>query len=952
MAIINGTAANNSLSGTALSDNISGFGGNDTLYGQAGDDILDGGDDNDLLNGGTGADQMFGGNGNDTISVDNLGDFASGGGGIDLVQVSLAAGIYVLAGDVENATAMGSTLINLQGNGLDNVLIGSTGTNQLFGAGGNDTLDGGTGGGDYMEGGTGDDTYVVDHLTDTVNEVGGGGTDLVQVKLTSGVYTLGIDVENGQVMGSSAAGITGNALNNYLTGSSGANTLSGGNGMDTLDGGAGNDRLIGGVGDDLYIVNVAGDVIVEATGEGADHVQVAFTSAGTYTLSDYIETATVTSGAQGVNITGNFQANVLTGSALNNVLSGGGGNDTLEGLSGSDTLDGGAGTDRAIINGNFADFVITAAPTGPVGDIQLKSLTQTIIIRGVEVLQFNDGDQVVAELSIPTNGNDFLTMTGVGGQVNALAGNDTVIGTAGNDTIDGGKGDDLMSGGLGDDVYYLDSLTDSPVENPGGGNDKIYLSAASGTYVLPTEVEWIQVTSTGAVNVTGHNTIGNTITGGSGANILTGGTQNDTLDGGLGNDKLIGGLGDDLYVVNVAGDVVTENVAEGTDTVRVAFTAAGTYALSANVENAVTIGSVNVNITGNFLNNELTGNDGNNLLNSGEGNDTVFGSVGNDTVDGGIGSLDMLDLSAYGTSGDWTVTRVNTTDIKLTYTLLANTSVTLRNVEFVKFSDTTTSPESLLATASTPFADNLYLAVPGTLDGGAGNDTLHGSSGNDTLIGGTGNDVMYGGAGNDIYRVDSASDVIVENSDENPGDNGDTVEVFMTTGTYALGLGNDLEIGIIKSTGAVNLTGNELDNTLTGGKGANILIGGAGDDTISGGNGADVLTGGEGNDMFMFDFHDVDNPIGSTNVDKITDFVNGEDHITINLSASLKYGGVLGGADLDITTSTYFRYNAATGALTFDEDGFGVGKASINIAILGTTTHPAFLLASDVTIIG
>jgi Ca2+-binding RTX toxin-like protein len=954
MATITGTAANNSLNGTALSDDIYGGDGNDTLNGQAGDDFLFGENGNDRLNGGTGADFMDGGAGNDTIAVDNLADVAFGGTGIDLVEITLAGGgTYFLASDVENATAMGSTLINITGNGLNNVLTGNSAYNILRGDAGDDTLDGGTGG-DLMEGGTGNDTYVVDNISDTVSEVGGDGTDLVQVKLTSGIYTLGADIENGQVLGSSAAGITGNALDNKLTGSSGANTLTGGLGNDTLDGGAGNDRLIGGVGDDVYVVNTAGDVIVEATGEGDDHVEVAFTSAGTYTLSDYIETATVTSGVQGVNITGNFQANLLTGSALNNVLSGGGGNDTLVGLSGNDTLDGGAGTDRAIINGNFGDFVITAAPSGLAGDIQLKSLSQTIIIRGVEILEFNGGvEKVVAELSIPTNGNDFLTMTGFGGQVNALAGNDTIIGTTGDDTIDGGKGDDLMSGGLGDDVYYLDSLTDSPVENPGGGNDKIYLSAASGTYVLPTEVEWIQVTSTGAVNVTGHDTTGNTITGGSGANILKGGTQNDTLDGGLGNDKLIGGLGDDLYVVNVAGDVVTENVAEGTDTVRVAFTAAGTYALSANVENAVAVGAVNVNITGNFLNNELTGNDGNNLLNGGDGNDTVFGSLGNDTVDGGIGSLDMVDLTTVGgTSGQWTVTRVNTTDIKLTSTLAANTSVTLRNVEFVKFSDTTTSPASLLETASTPFADNLYLAASGTLDGGAGNDTLHGSSDADTLIGGTGNDVMYGGAGNDTYRVDSASDVIVENSDEDPGDNLDTVEVFMTTGTYSLGLGNDLEIGIIKSTGAVNLTGNELDNTLTGGKGANILIGGAGDDTISGGNGADVLTGGEGNDVFMFNFHDVDNPIGSTNVDKITDFVNGEDRITIDLSASLKYGGVLGVADLDITTSTYFRYNAATGALTFDEDGFGVGKASINIAILGTTTHPAFLLASDVTIIG
>jgi Ca2+-binding RTX toxin-like protein len=945
MAIINGTAANNSLSGTALADVISGLDGNDTLYGQGGDDQLFGGNGNDLLNGGTGADLMDGGDGNDTISVDNVGDVASGGGGIDLVQVTLAAGMYNLLGDVENATAMGATLVNITGNALGNVLTGNTASNQLYGAGGNDTLNGGTGA-DYMEGGADDDTYVVDNVGDTVVEAAAGGTDLVQVTLTSGIYTLGAEVENGQVMGSSAASIVGNTMDNYLTGSGGANTLSGLGGNDTLDGGAGNDRLIGGIGDDLYIVNVAGDVIVEATGEGTDHVQVAFTSAGTYTLSDYIETATVTSGAQGVNITGNFQANVLTGSALNNVLSGGGGNDTLEGLSGNDTLDGGAGTDRAIINGNFGDFVITAAPSGLAGDIQLKSLTQTIIIRGVEVLQFNDGDKVVAELSIPTNGDDFLTMTGVGGQINALAGNDSVIGTAGNDTIDGGKGNDLMSGGLGDDVYYLDSLTDSPVENPGGGNDSIYLSVASGTYVLPTEVEWIQVTSTGAVNVTGHNTAGNTITGGSGANILTGGTQNDTLDGGLGNDNLIGGLGDDLYVVNAATDVILENVAEGTDTVRVQFTAAGTYALSANVENAIAVGPVNVNITGNFLDNELTGNSGNNLLNGGEGNDTVFGSLGNDTVDGGIGSMDMVDLSAYGTSGDWTVTRVNTTDIKLTYTLAPNTSVTLRNVEFVQFSDTTSSPESLLATASTPFADNLTLSVPGTLDGGAGNDTLRGSSGGDTLIGGTGSDVMYGLGGNDTFYVDSASDLIVENFDENLGDNLDTVIVTMTTGTYALGLGNDLEIGIIQSTGAVNLTGNELDNTLIGGAGANILIGGAGNDTINGGLGADVLTGGAGNDEFMF----TATPSG-TNVDKITDFVNGEDHITIDLSGT-PYGGVLGGADLDITTSTYFRYNAATGALMFDSDGFGVGKASINIAILGTTTHPAFLLASDVTIIG
>jgi Ca2+-binding RTX toxin-like protein len=50
--------------------------------------------------------------------------------------------------------------------------------------------------------------------------------------------------------------------------------------------------------------------------------------------------------------------------------------------------------------------------------------------------------------------------------------------------------------------------------------------------------------------------------------------------------------------------------------------------------------------------------------------------------------------------------------------------------------------------------------------GGAGNDTLMGGAGNDELDGGVGNDSMAGGAGNDTYYVDSATDVVVENSGE------------------------------------------------------------------------------------------------------------------------------------------------------------------------------------------
>lgn len=85
-----------------------------------------------------------------------------------------------------------------------------------------------------------------------VVENAGSGVDLVKSAV---VYTLGADVENLELTGSSAVAGTGNALNNVITGNTGANTLTGGDGEDTLHGGTGTaaDTLIGGLGADTYI---------------------------------------------------------------------------------------------------------------------------------------------------------------------------------------------------------------------------------------------------------------------------------------------------------------------------------------------------------------------------------------------------------------------------------------------------------------------------------------------------------------------------------------------------------------------------------------------------------------------------------------------------------------------------------------------------------------------------
>ncbi|KJV06864.1 calcium-binding protein, partial [Methylocucumis oryzae] len=83
MAVINGTAADDTLTGGVGDDSISGLVGNDVLSGMAGNDTLNGGAGDDTLNGGIGNDTyQFGvGSGNDSISEWD----SSGRGGTDQI---------------------------------------------------------------------------------------------------------------------------------------------------------------------------------------------------------------------------------------------------------------------------------------------------------------------------------------------------------------------------------------------------------------------------------------------------------------------------------------------------------------------------------------------------------------------------------------------------------------------------------------------------------------------------------------------------------------------------------------------------------------------------------------------------------------------------------------------------------------------------------------------------
>jgi len=306
---------NDTLDGSA-SD---GFGGTDVLRHIEG---VRGSAFNDVLTGSNSAafESFEGREGNDTIN---------GNGGVDRVDYQNSrAGVTVnlvsgLASDGYGGTDTLSNIENVRGSrDFNDLIIGSSANNKLEGLGGNDTLNGGAGA-DNMIGGDGSDTYYVDNIGDVVSEtnavVSTGGTDLVLSYLSA--YTLGANVENGRILSSGTASLTGNALANLLYAGAGNNVLDGGLGTDT----ASYQYATAGV-----TVSLASTVAQATGGSGSD------------TLKN-VE-----------NLTGSNFADTLTGSTGNNTLNGGTGNDILNGGAGNDVLIGGLGADQ-LTGGTGAD---------------------------------------------------------------------------------------------------------------------------------------------------------------------------------------------------------------------------------------------------------------------------------------------------------------------------------------------------------------------------------------------------------------------------------------------------------------------------------------------------------------------------------------------------------------------------------------------------------------------
>jgi Ca2+-binding RTX toxin-like protein len=210
------------------------------------------------------------------------------------------------------------------GDGAD-TLRGEDGGDYMLGQDGDDILIGGAGI-DFMDGGTDVDTadYAVARTSINVTL---NGASFAYVASGAAIEDTILNIEN-VTGGFGADTLVGDALANKLVGNGGDDTIRGGGDKDVLDGGTGIDTLDFSDKSSAVMLTLAGATNSTATVGGL--------AEDTFRNFE--------------NVFGGSGNDSLTGDAGNNLLSGGAGNDSLKGGLGNDTLSGGAGKDSFEFN--------------------------------------------------------------------------------------------------------------------------------------------------------------------------------------------------------------------------------------------------------------------------------------------------------------------------------------------------------------------------------------------------------------------------------------------------------------------------------------------------------------------------------------------------------------------------------------------------------------------------
>jgi len=735
------------------------------------------------------------------------------------------------------------------------------------------------------------------------------------------VGTVGGDNMTGGQLADELYGGLGHDL---LSGGSGADILVGGIGNDTLIGALGQDQLLGGDGDDLLWSGLNGpadpkvdrDLVTGLTAAGVDPNLIAIepgadivsggdgidtlsfqgefgrfnanletgivtsdrTGLGSFVLEDVIGQI-VDDGAGGTIFTFISDVENLTGGLGDDTLIGSTGNNILDGGAGSNVIDGGGGIDTLILNGNFADFLISfnsatqaftlidpAAPGGPLG--------LTDIVSNVELFSFADGVRTAAQLVPgPLAANDTVTVNEDSAVTFDVRANDTgtgldVFAINGTSITAGGAAVTLTHGhvalGLDGQLTYtpnanffgLEGFSYSVVDDLSRFATATVSVTVNNVNDAPDDILFNGLTS--PTLLLAENSPTNTVV----ATLSTHDVDNDVV---AGTDSFIytlannfGGafkiVGNQIQVQN--GALLDFEAAQNTFNLNVTVSdghPGGSYS------EAVTVQLTNVNEA---------------PVNVALSNTSFAETAANGFVIGNLSASDpehtavKFDLTndAFGRFRIVFDNASHQYKLAVAENLLIDHQTNDLNHPYniqVRATDATgvSSLQDFTITA-TGVAENRII-------GNANANTLTGTAGADYIDGGANKDTMIGGAGNDVYTVDNSGDKVTElvgggndtiyttlNSfDLNSAANVENL-VFTGTGDFTTtnftGKASALSGTIIGNGGNDNIQGGAGSDVLEGRGGNDLLQGGLGDDTLVGGTGNDTLAGGAGDDTFVF----------------------------------------------------------------------------------------------------
>jgi Ca2+-binding RTX toxin-like protein len=796
---------NSSSGNDILANTLIGSAGHDQLLGLSGNDTLVGGAGNDVLNGGTGADLLKGGLGNDSYVVDDAGDVVDETPTPDPLRVSTDAGGVQGNGRSNNAQISADGRTVLFDSEASNLVAGdSNGAKDIFvkdlqsgaiqrvstdaaGVQGNDGSE------DARFSADGHSVLFVSLASNLVAGDSNGAEDLFIKNLQSGSI---------QRVSTDAAGVQGNSSSlNAQFSAEGRTVVFQSYASNLVAGDSNNDW-------DIFVKDLQSGAIqrVSTDAAGAESNgysdQPRFSADGHYVVFQSYASNLVAGDSNG---TGDVFVKDLQSGAIQRVSTDAAG---VQGNSDSGYAQFSADGRTVVFTSEASNLV--AGDSNISHDVFVKDLQSGAIQR---VSAEAAGAQGNAGSYNPQFSADGRYLVFTSDASNLVAGDSNGAGDifrvanpfhidSGVDTVQSSISYTLPtavenlkltgSGALNGTGNTLDNLFYA-----GAGNNVLDGAAGNDTvsYVFASAGVTVSLASAGAQATGGSGTdtlisiehligsgFNDSLTGNTGNNILHGGAGSDFLNGATGADTMLGGDGTDYYAVDHAGDLVSESnssLATGGNDIVYSYLAA--YTLTANVERLRLMLAGASNGTGNGLDNILYAGDGNNVLDGAAGNDTVSYAFAGSGI---IVSLATAGAQATGGSG----------------------------------SDTLISIEHLIGSG---FNDNLT--------GNTGNNVLDGGAGSDFLNGATGADTMLGGDGTDSYAVDHAGDLVSESNGSLATGGNDIVYSYLAAYTLTA----NVERLRLMLAGANNGTGNALDNTLYAGDGNNVLDGAAGNDTVS-----------------------------------------------------------------------------------------------------------------------